>query len=73
MFSRTNNGKIMSGAKFVFIGSLWIYRLSIGGEAGVRHVMNALFAEFNIFLNVNRVLLKRLIMMRSNRYRTPPT
>jgi len=27
------------GAKFVFVGRLWIYGLSIMGDTGVRHVM----------------------------------
>jgi isopentenyl diphosphate isomerase/L-lactate dehydrogenase-like FMN-dependent dehydrogenase len=40
------------GAKFVFIGRLWVWALSIGGEAGVRHVMKGLLAEFDILLNV---------------------
>ncbi|PMD48123.1 FMN-dependent alpha-hydroxy acid dehydrogenase [Hyaloscypha variabilis F] len=40
------------GAKFVFIGRLWVWALSIGGEAGVRHVVKGLLAEFDILLNV---------------------
>jgi len=28
------------GAKFVFVGRLWVWGLSIKGEVGVRHVMN---------------------------------
>lgn len=39
------------GAKFVFIGRLWVWALSIGGEHGVRHVMKSLLAEFDILLN----------------------
>lgn len=33
------------GAKFVFVGRLWVWALSIGGEVGVRHVMKALLAD----------------------------
>lgn len=33
------------GAKFVFVGRLWIWGLSIMGEAGVRHVMKSLLAD----------------------------
>ncbi|GAM91390.1 hypothetical protein ANO11243_094400 [Dothideomycetidae sp. 11243] len=40
------------GAKFVFVGRLWIWGLSIMGEHGVRHVMKSLLAEFDILLNV---------------------
>jgi isopentenyl diphosphate isomerase/L-lactate dehydrogenase-like FMN-dependent dehydrogenase len=40
------------GAKFVFIGRLWVWGLSIDGEHGVRHVMKSLLAEFDILLNV---------------------
>ena len=40
------------GAKFVFIGRLWVWGLSIAGETGVRHVMKALLAEFDILMNV---------------------
>lgn len=40
------------GAKFVFIGRLWVWALSIAGEHGVRHVMKGLLAEFDILLNV---------------------
>lgn len=40
------------GAKFVFVGRLWIWGLSIMGEAGVRHVMKSLLADFDILLNV---------------------
>lgn len=39
------------GAKFVFIGRLWVWGLSIAGEHGVRHVMKSLLAEFDILLN----------------------
>ncbi|KAK5994273.1 FMN-dependent alpha-hydroxy acid dehydrogenase PB1A11.03 [Cladobotryum mycophilum] len=39
------------GAKFVFIGRLWVWALSIAGEHGVRHVMKSLLAEFDILLN----------------------
>jgi isopentenyl diphosphate isomerase/L-lactate dehydrogenase-like FMN-dependent dehydrogenase len=40
------------GAKFVFIGRLWVWGLSIGGEHGVRHVMRGLLADFDILMNV---------------------
>lgn len=40
------------GAKFVFIGRLWVWGLPISGEIGVRHVMQALLAEFDILMNV---------------------
>lgn len=39
------------GAKFVFIGRLWVWGLSISGETGVRHVLKALLAEFDILMN----------------------
>lgn len=39
------------GAKFVFVGRLWVWGLSIAGEHGVRHVMKSLLAEFDILLN----------------------
>jgi isopentenyl diphosphate isomerase/L-lactate dehydrogenase-like FMN-dependent dehydrogenase len=40
------------GAKFVFIGRLWIWGLSIMGEVGVRHVMRSLLADLDILMNV---------------------
>lgn len=40
------------GAKFVFVGRLWVWALSTAGEEGVRHVMKALLAEFDIMMNV---------------------
>ena len=40
------------GAKFVFIGRLWVWALSISGEHGVRHVVKSLLADFDILLNV---------------------
>lgn len=40
------------GAKFVFIGRLWVWALSIAGERGVRHVMRSLLAEFDILMEV---------------------
>jgi isopentenyl diphosphate isomerase/L-lactate dehydrogenase-like FMN-dependent dehydrogenase len=46
------------GAKFVFVGRLWIWGLSIMGEEGVRHVMKSLLADFDILMAVggfNRV------------------
>ncbi|PYI06652.1 L-lactate dehydrogenase [Aspergillus sclerotiicarbonarius CBS 121057] len=46
------------GARFVFVGRLWIWGLSIMGEEGVRHVMKSLLADFDILMAVggfNRV------------------
>lgn len=40
------------GAQFVFVGRLWVWGLSIMGEAGVRHVMRSLLADWDILLNV---------------------
>ena len=40
------------GAKFVFVGRLWVWGLSIMGEHGVRHVMKSLLSEFDILMNV---------------------
>ena len=40
------------GAKLFFIGRLWVWGLSIAGETGVRHVIKALLAEFDILMNV---------------------
>ena len=40
------------GAKFVWIGRLWVWGLSIAGATGVRHVMKALLAELDILMNV---------------------
>lgn len=40
------------GAKFVFVGRLWVWGLSIMGEYGVRHVMKSLLADFDILFNV---------------------
>lgn len=40
------------GAKFVFVGRLWVWGLSIKGELGVRHVMKSLLAEFDLLMNV---------------------
>lgn len=40
------------GAKFVFVGRLWIYGLSIMGEHGVRHVMKGLLSDLDILMNV---------------------
>ncbi|KAK6221595.1 hypothetical protein LQW54_001367 [Pestalotiopsis sp. IQ-011] len=40
------------GAKFVFIGRLWVWALGAGGEEGVRHEVKALLAEFDIMMNV---------------------
>lgn len=41
------------GAKFVFVGRLWVWGLSIMGEAGVRHVMRSLLADLDILMNVS--------------------
>jgi isopentenyl diphosphate isomerase/L-lactate dehydrogenase-like FMN-dependent dehydrogenase len=43
------------GAKFVFVGRLWVYGLSIMGEHGVRHVMKSLLADLDILFNVSGV------------------
>lgn len=40
------------GAKFVFVGRLWVWGLSIMGEPGVRHVMKGLLADLDILFNV---------------------
>lgn len=40
------------GAKFVWVGRLWVWGLSIMGEAGVGHVMKSLLADFDILMNV---------------------
>ncbi|KAJ5113399.1 hypothetical protein N7456_001933 [Penicillium angulare] len=40
------------GAKFVFVGRLWIWGLSIMGEDGVRHVMKSLLADLDILMGV---------------------
>ncbi|KAI1463366.1 L-lactate dehydrogenase [Daldinia caldariorum] len=40
------------GAKFVFVGRLWVYALGSAGEEGVRHVMKGLLADFDILMNV---------------------
>lgn len=40
------------GAKFVFVGRLWVWGLSIMGEIGVKHVMKSLLADFDILLGV---------------------
>ena len=43
------------GAKFVWVGRLWVWGLSIMGEAGVRHVMKALLADLDILMNVGGI------------------
>lgn len=43
---------IALGAKFVFVGRLWIWGLAIMGEEGVRHVMRGLLADLDILMNV---------------------
>ncbi|KAK4942776.1 hypothetical protein LTR10_017536 [Elasticomyces elasticus] len=54
------------GAKFVWVGRMWIYGLSIMGEEGVRHVMKSLLAEFDIsmltagFRNIGEMTRDRL-------------
>ncbi|KAL5590441.1 hypothetical protein FOBRF1_013998 [Fusarium oxysporum] len=40
------------GAKFVFVGRLWIWGLSIMGEHGIRHVLKGLLADLDILMNV---------------------
>lgn len=40
------------GAKFVWIGRLWVWGLSILGEEGVRYVMKALLADLDIAMAV---------------------
>ena len=40
------------GAKFVFVGRLWVWGLSIMGEHGMRHVMKSLLADLDILFNV---------------------
>ena len=40
------------GAKFVFLGRLWVWGLSIAGDHGIRHVMKSLLAEFDILMEV---------------------
>lgn len=40
------------GAKFVFVGRLWVWGLSIGGYWGVLHVMKSLLADLDILMNV---------------------
>jgi isopentenyl diphosphate isomerase/L-lactate dehydrogenase-like FMN-dependent dehydrogenase len=48
------------GAKFVWIGRLWVWGLSIMGEQGVRHVMKSLPAEFGGFKNIGEMTRDRL-------------
>ena len=40
------------GARFVFVGRLWVWGLSIMGESGVRHVMRSLLADLDILMAV---------------------
>ena len=55
------------GAKFVFVGRLWVFGLSIMGEAGVRHVMKGLLADLDIlmcvggFQNVEQMMEKDVL------------
>lgn len=54
------------GAKFVWVGRLWIWGLSIMGETGVRRVVTSLPAEFGIamavggFKNIDEMMKDRL-------------
>ncbi|RMJ26037.1 L-lactate dehydrogenase [Aspergillus sp. HF37] len=41
------------GARFVFVGRLFIWGLSIMGEEGVRHVMKSLLADLDILMCVS--------------------
>jgi len=43
------------GAKFVWVGRLWVWDLSVMGGPGVRHVMKGLLADFNILMNVAEI------------------
>ncbi len=43
------------GARFVWVGRLWVWGLSIMGEAGVRHVMKSLLADLDILMNVGGI------------------
>jgi isopentenyl diphosphate isomerase/L-lactate dehydrogenase-like FMN-dependent dehydrogenase len=38
------------GAKYVFLGRLWVWALSIAGENGVRHVMKSFLAELDLLM-----------------------
>ena len=40
------------GARFVFVGRLFVWGLSIMGEAGVRHVLKSLLADLDILMAV---------------------
>ena len=40
------------GARFVFVGRLWIWGLSIMGEHGVRHVMKSFLADLDIAMGI---------------------
>jgi isopentenyl diphosphate isomerase/L-lactate dehydrogenase-like FMN-dependent dehydrogenase len=40
------------GAKFVWVGRLWVWGLCVMGEEGVRHVMRSFLAEFDIAMAV---------------------
>ena len=42
---------IALGAKFGFVGRLWVWGLSIKGELGVRHIVKSLLADFDILMN----------------------
>jgi len=56
------------GAKFVFVGRLWVWGLSIMGEHGVRHVMKRYVAGCPRFLPDSLLTLLKLAC----RFRHPP-
>ncbi|KAI9737789.1 MAG: hypothetical protein M1834_009157 [Cirrosporium novae-zelandiae] len=43
------------GAKFVFVGRLWVWGLSIAGYTGVKHVMKSLLADLDILMDVGGI------------------
>jgi len=43
------------GAKFVWVGRLWVWGLSIMGADGVRHVMKGLLADLDILFTVGGI------------------
>ena len=49
------------GAKFVFVGRLWVWGLSIMGEHGVRHVMKSLLSDLDIMFNTSRLKVSDII------------
>lgn len=44
-------GRQVDRAKFGWVGRLWVWGLSVLGEADVRHVMKSLLADLDIFMN----------------------